>query len=55
MKTKMVHPVLCGRHFRVWENQHGLVAWDDESKSRSAAQLLEIEDELVGFYQAACI
>jgi hypothetical protein len=31
----MLKSVLCGRHLRVWENERGFVAWDDESKSRS--------------------
>ena len=33
-RKRTMKPVFCGRHFRVWENQRGMVAWDDESKSR---------------------
>jgi hypothetical protein len=40
LKKRAIQPVLSGRHFRVWENERGVVAWSDESKSRRAAQLL---------------
>jgi hypothetical protein len=40
LKKRTIQPALCGRHFRLWENQRGVVGWDDQSKSRRAAQLL---------------
>ena len=40
LKKRTTKPSIFGRHFRLWENEHGVVGWDDQSKSRKAARLL---------------